>query len=195
MQLLFVTGNKNKVREVERVLGFSVEQIEIDLPEIQAINVQTVIEAKAKSAYHQVGRAILVEDTGLSIKAWNGMPGALITWFLKSVGNEGICRMLEGFEDRQATAETWIGFYDGKHVESFFGITNGTIAESPRGTKGFGWDSLFIPDGFNKTFAELTEDEKAHISMRTEAVLKLKAYLGKQNLLLHKTLLGKSTGF
>lgn len=179
MQLLFVTGNKNKVREVERLLGFPLEQVDIDLPEIQAVEVKMVIQAKAKSAYEQVGRAILVEDTGLSIKAWNGMPGALITWFLKSVGNEGICKMLEGFECRQATAETWLGFYDGEHFEAFSGATAGTIAEEPRGAKGFGWDPLFIPAGSTKTFAELTEEEKVTISMRTEAVLKLKAYLEK----------------
>lgn len=177
MQLLFVTSNRNKVQEVERVLGYPIQQVDIELPEIQAIDVQTVIRAKAMSAYEDIGRAVLVEDTGLSIAAWNGMPGALITWFVKSVGNEGICKMLQGFDCRQATAETWIGYYDGEHFGAFSGTIAGTIAEEPRGTMGFGWDPLFVPAGSAKTFAELTEEEKSTISMRTEAVLKLKAYL------------------
>lgn len=96
MDILLATSNEHKAKTVQSVLGRPVQHIKLDLPEIQAIDVKEVIEQKARVAYHLVGKPVLVEDTSLSLQAWNGLPGALIRWFLETVGNEGICRMLEG---------------------------------------------------------------------------------------------------
>lgn len=177
MQYLFVTTNQNKVKELQQVLEHPLKQVEIELPEIQAVDVHDVIEAKAKAAFAEVGQTVLVEDTSLSILAWNGLPGALIAWFLKSVDVHGICAMLNGFECRRATAETCIGYYDGETFAAFCGKIEGVIADAPRGTHGFGWDPIFIPDGSTKTFAELAAEGKILVSMRTDAALQLKAYL------------------
>lgn len=97
MQLPIATSNPNKIREIQAILNQPIEQIEIELAEVQAVAVEEVIEQKAREAFHKLGRPVLVEDTGLAIHAWNGLPGALVRWFLKTVGPAGICRMLDSF--------------------------------------------------------------------------------------------------
>jgi non-canonical purine NTP pyrophosphatase (RdgB/HAM1 family) len=106
----------------------------------------------------------------------------LIRWFLETVGTEGICKMLEGYEQLEATAETCLGYFDGDAFVSFSGVVEGQIARQPRGDFGFGWDSIFIPNGWDKTFAEMTPEEGAAVSMRRAAALKLRAYLDRQGL-------------
>jgi len=184
MKLIFATSSSQKAEQIAILLGHSVEQRAIDLPEVQAIAVQEVIETKARTAYAEVGHPVLVEDTGLMIHAWNGLPGALIRWFLESVGNDGICMMLHQFTDRAATAITCIGFFDGEQCHTFIGETTGTIAPTPRGKNGFGWDPIFLPDGLDKTFAELTMAERSAISMRGKAVQELRRFLDEQDQLL-----------
>lgn len=177
MKLLLATTNENKAREIESVLGRSIECVKLELPEMQALDVKDVIEAKARAAYQMVGDAVIVEDTSLALSAWNGLPGALIRWFIATVDNAGICKMLESYENREATAETCIGYFDGKSLFTFSGTVRGEIVDVPRGNSGFGWDSVFQPVGWDKTFAEMTKGEKDSTSMRKIAVLKLKQFL------------------
>ncbi|MBE0526443.1 MAG: non-canonical purine NTP pyrophosphatase, partial [Candidatus Thorarchaeota archaeon] len=91
---------------------------------------------------------------------------------LKSIGYQGILKLLEGTEDRSARFVTAVGFCDGTHLESFVGEMKGTISEHPSGSEGFGYDPIFIPDGFTKTYAELSFDEKIKISHRSKAFRK-----------------------
>jgi len=177
MTLCFVTGNSHKVAQIADVLDQPVIQAAIDLPEIQAVDVREVIEQKARAAYAIVGEPVLVEDTSLSFVAWNGLPGALIKWFLTTVGNEGLCQMLAAYDDKRAVAEAYLGYFDGHEFRVFSGKVTGTIADPPRGSNGFGWDPLFQPDGSDKTFGEMTPAETAPFNMRRHAALKLKAYL------------------
>ncbi len=177
MQLRFATGNANKVREIQAILGAPVEQVRIDLPEVQAIDVAEVIGHKARTAYAALGFPVLVEDTGLFFHAWNGLPGALIRWFLATVGTEGLCRMLDPFPDRSATARTCIGYFDGREERLFSGEIRGSITLQPRGDNGFGWDTIFIPAGWERTFAESSAGEKDAVSMRRLALEELKKIL------------------
>ena len=182
MQLVLATSNQQKAQQISQWLARPVQHIAIDLPEVQAIAVDEVIEAKARAAYLQVGQPVLVEDTGLHIDAWQGLPGALIRWFLESVGNHGICTMLANFTQRTASAVTCIGYFDGSSCHIFRGVTTGTIAVQPRGDHGFGWDPIFIPAGLDKTFAELTTAERATVSMRHQATVALKQFFDEQGL-------------
>ncbi len=177
MPIYFATSNPNKLREIQALLHQPVEQVQIDLVEVQAVHVEEVIEQKSREAYAKLGRPVLVEDTGLAIHAWNGLPGALVRWFLKTVGPAGICQMLDPFPDRAATAKTCLGLFDGTQARIFTGQIDGVIASFPRGEGGFGWDSIFIPAGSQKTFAEMSAEEKGAISMRRKAVDQLKTYL------------------
>jgi non-canonical purine NTP pyrophosphatase (RdgB/HAM1 family) len=183
MEILLATSNEHKARAIQALLGRPVQHLKLDLAEIQAIDVKEVIEHKAREAYRLAGRPVLVEDTSLSFHAWNGLPGALIRWFVETVGNEGICQMLVSYEQLDATAETCLGYFDGQAFVAFSGVIDGQIARSPRGAGGFGWDPIFVPTGWSKTLAEMTpEDTASFVSMRTAAVLKLKAFLDERGL-------------
>jgi XTP/dITP diphosphohydrolase len=171
------TKNENKLREVNEILGRSLKQISADLFEPQGVRVEDVVSEKAKDAFQKTGKFVLVEDTGLEFAAWNGLPGALIKWFFDSVGNDGILKMLSGETNRQATAKTAIGFFDGTETHLFVGEVSGTIPETIRGTGGFGWDPIFIPAGYQKSFAEMTPTEKNAVSMRKFALERMKAKL------------------
>lgn len=175
--LPIATTNPHKVSQLRVHLGVAVRQVAIDLPEIQAIDVKQVIEAKAREAFRQIGEPVLVEDTGLYFEAWKGLPGALVRWFLQSVGPDGICKMLANETNRSARAETCLGLFDGKGFHSFGGVVEGMVVSSPRGEHGFGWDSIFMPEGSEKTFAEMAPEEKVEVDMRRIAALQLRAYL------------------
>ena len=159
MEALFVTGNHSKAREAAEILGIELRSIALDLPEMQDLDVAQVAAVKAAAAREALDAPdspILVEDSGIVIEAWNGLPGALTKWFLVSIGNEGILKMLSGEEDRSARAvcAVAIAFADGS-VRVFLGEAGGMIAPEPRGSGGFGWDSIFIPEGYSETYAEL----------------------------------------
>ena len=159
MEALFVTSNYNKAREAAEILGIGLRSIALDLPELQDLDVAQVAAAKAAAAREALGAPdspILVEDSGLVVEAWNGLPGALTKWFLASVGNEGILRMISGEEERSARAvcAVAVAFADGS-TRVFLGEVGGMIAPEPRGSGGFGWDPIFVPEGHSETYAEL----------------------------------------
>lgn len=178
MSLYFITGNKGKLAEVQSILG-NVEALDIDLPEIQSLDAHEIIKAKLIEAQkHQTGEFI-VEDNSLYLEGIKGLPGPLIKWFMKTVGNDGIYKMAEAFGNFKAEARVIIGYSNSAGEISFFeGNTRGTIV-APRGSEGFGWDPIFQPEGYDKTFAELTPEEKNSFSMRRIAVEKLKEVLDK----------------
>jgi len=176
-RLKLATSNARKAQEIEEILEMPVDRLDLDLIEVQAIDVADVIEAKARDAYAKAGIPVLVEDTGLYINGWNGLPGALITWFMKTVDDAGICRMLDGWENRAAYAQTMIGLFDGEIFRGFSGTLTGSIALAPRGENGFGWDTILIPDGSPRTLAEMKSAEKNAISMRKRAAEELRVFL------------------
>jgi XTP/dITP diphosphohydrolase len=173
----FATGSKDKLKEVNAILGYDLEQIDLDLLEPQGVDVMDVVRDKAKDAYERAGKPVLVEDTGLEFEAWNSLPGALIRWFLKSVGTKGVLKMLGDEKNRNAKAVTVVGFYDGEKCHEFKGEVSGKVPLRAREGKGFGWDPIFMTDEHDKTFGEMDEKTKNAISMRALAVEKLKEYL------------------
>ena len=170
----FITSSANKLTEVERLLGRPLKQATLPLEEIQAIELEPVVVHKARQAYAQLGSPVLVEDTGLTFAAWNGLPGALIKWFLSALGTEGICRLLQNETNRAATATTVFGYCDGAVLRTFFGVVCGLVPVAPRGANGFGWDPIFQPNGSGQTFAEMTPEEKDRFSMRRLALEQLR---------------------
>lgn len=178
--ICLITGNEGKAREFGELLGFPVEYQKLDLTEVQALSVEDVARAKAEEAYRILGRPVMVDDTGFSILEWNGLPGALIAWFLKTVGTAGLLGMAHGLESRAVEVTTAIGYADSDGVRVFHGTVRGTLPTTERGTEGFGYDPIFVPDGHEKTFAEMTADEKNELSMRRLAVDDMKRGLGLQ---------------
>jgi len=135
----------------------------LDIPEIQSLDVEEVAKAKALSAFKLTNSPVIVDDTGMSIDSLNGLPGAFVAWFLDNLKPEGILKILTNEKKREASVSTCIAYADQTGVFAFTGVIKGRISESLRGENGFGYDPLFIPDGSDKTYAEMTSDEKNEI--------------------------------
>ena len=176
-EITFITGNAAKAEQLGRHLEYPVTHQKVDLVEIQSLNLKEIVEHKAKEAYRHLQKTVLVEDTSLIFHALGRLPGPLIKWFLIEIDNTGLCNILDNFSDRSALAEVCFGLYDGKELKTFEGQAKGSIAKSPRGERGFGWDPIFIPEGHSKTWGEMDTEEQKETSMRRTALKKLEAYL------------------
>jgi XTP/dITP diphosphohydrolase len=182
MEAIFVTTNEHKRHEVQEILGVALERADLDLPEIQAIDPAEVATEKASAAREALGGPglpVLVEDSGLMVDAWGGFPGALTKWLMQSVGNEGLLRMLGPDEDRRAKAVCVVALAetDG-NVRTFRGEVPGIVARRPRGSGGFGYDPIFVPEGSSLTYAEMGEGKNAD-SHRARAFGALRGWLGE----------------
>lgn len=177
MQILyFATHNKDKLKEAGEILGLPIKAAGFEVDEVQSLDPVEVAVKKARSYYQKLKKPIFVEDVSLSIEALNGLPGTYIDAFLKTLGNSGIIEILKGKVNRRVFAQATIT-YISKNIEKvFIGSVKGAIADKPRG-EGFGWDPIFIPNGFNRTFGEMTLTEKNKFSMRAIALKKLKKWL------------------
>jgi len=177
-KIIFITGNKGKLNEAREILK-SIEIInkEIDLPEIQEIDARKVIGAKLLEARKRHRGEYMVEDTSLYLDCLNGLPGPLIKWFLEKIQDKGIFEITKRFKNKKSTAKTFIGYINRRGKVYFFeGTTRGNIV-APRGEWGFGWDKIFLPNGREKTFGQMSPEEKNKISMRKMALKKLERHL------------------
>jgi inosine triphosphate pyrophosphatase len=181
--LCLITSNVHKLTEARLILP-ALEGWAIDLPEIQHAEPRPVIEAKLLAALNlgSTHARLLVEDTGLYLDALQGLPGPLIKWFLApgKLGLEGLYQLAHRQGQTTARAITVIGYLE-RHAEGitlryFEGVTAGQIV-APRGQQGFGWDSIFCPEGSPHTFAEMEPAEKLRFSMRRQAFARLRACL------------------
>ncbi|KAJ1953471.1 acetyl-coenzyme A synthetase 2 [Linderina pennispora] len=181
-KLVFVTGNKNKLREMQELLSTTValENNPLDLEEIQG-STQEVAIAKCRRAANIIGGPVITEDVGLGFNAMNGLPGPYIKWFLKELKPAGLYKMLDGFEDKTGFAVCTVAYCEGPGHEPilFEGVHHGRIVE-PRGPGVFGWNPIFEPEGHSETYAEMSDETKNTCSHRFLAVEKLKKFLSEQ---------------
>lgn len=190
-EITFITGNANKLKEVQMLLApeasnrestFTLVNQELDLDEVQDTDLEEIAMHKCRQAASLVGpnKPVFVEDTALCFDEFNGLPGAYIKWFVKSMGLPKIVKMLEPFENKNAQAVTTIAYADGKgNFHTFQGITRGKIVDS-RGPLTFGWDAIFEPlEAQGKTYAEMEKPAKNKISQRGRAFAKFKEHLTK----------------
>lgn len=159
IDVVFVTGNAEKAHHFSRHIGREVEHHAADTDEIQTLDPKVLTAHKAKQAYDQLGRPVLVEDVTLGFSAFNGLPGPFVKFFVDADGGvTTMCRMLDGFDDRSAQASCTYVYFDGNDTRYFTGSLSGVIARQAKGSGGYGFDRIFIPDGFNgMTAAELDE--------------------------------------
>lgn len=192
MEIIFATANKHKLMEAQAIVG---DDIKLITPSDLGINEEiketgsTLKEnalIKAEYLWHRFHRPCFADDTGLEIEVLNGRPGV----FSARYAGEGcsfqsnIDKVLDEIaaaENRKARFRTVIALIINGKPTFFEGCADGTILKEQRGSKGFGYDSVFLPEGVNKTMAELTEDEKNAISHRGEAMRKLSDYLKSIN--------------
>jgi len=161
MEVIYVTDNEEKFKTAQLILKDKVilKKVSLDLLEPQCVEPKKVSEIKAKQAYEILKKPLFVTDTGLSLDIFNGFPGALIKFFNKYTGQKGILKLLEGEKNRSAKATVSLTFYDGKTMETFEGVTEGSISEK-EWSDGWEYDRIFIPIGSDKTWAEMGSETK-----------------------------------
>ena len=176
---LFITGNQNKADYLADLLHLPIQHHKLDLDEIQSADPVVVVTHKVKQAYELLKQPVLVEDTSLCFNALDGLPGPFIKFFVEAKdGFESLCRMLDGFEDRSAYATAVYGYYDGQEIRIFTGKLEGKIADHPRGSGGYGWDSIFEPEGYDSlTRAELSREKDLESYEKIRDTEGLRSYL------------------
>ncbi len=181
MVIYFCTTNRNKFLEYKEILskfGVQIRMLKIKLIEIQAKNLEEVATFKANLAFKIVKKPVIVEDAGLFIKALNGFPGVYSSFVFKTIGNDGILKLMKNVKDRTAKFRAVIAFRNKKGTFLFKGECKGRIAFKKRGKSGFGFDPIFIPYKSTQTFAENLE-LKNRISHRRKALEKFVKFLKK----------------
>jgi XTP/dITP diphosphohydrolase len=171
MEVLFATSNQHKVleaRKIGRLYGIEFRQLKSPYPEIRSDSVADVACEGARFVYSKIKKPVIVEDSGLFINALNGFPGTYSRFVFDRIGFEGILDLMAGKHDRSAFFGSAVGYCNGKCCRTFEGTVKGTIAKSASGSSGFGYDPVFVPKGFKKTFAQDSK-LKERISHRTRA--------------------------
>jgi XTP/dITP diphosphohydrolase len=179
MNIRFVSSNKHKLEEVTAILapvGVKVIPTAIKIEELQTNDVRKLVQDKLIKAFHEIGRPLFVEHTGLYIEGLNGLPAGLTQIFWDSLLADRFTEVVSNLSSPRLIAKTVIGYCDGKLVHYFDGEIPGHVPKEPRGNRNFQWDCVFIPVGENQTFAELGS-KKNEISMRRKALDKFAAFL------------------
>ncbi|VVC72131.1 Non-canonical purine NTP pyrophosphatase [uncultured archaeon] len=180
--LAFVTSNAHKFAEAERVLkqfGVIIRHAKLSYPEIRGEEPAEIASDSVRRLKSKVKPPFFVEDAGLFVESLNGFPGPYSAWALKKIGLDGLLRLLGGGKGRRASFKTAIALYDGKKVSVFEGEAKGKISLRARGTGGFGYDPVFVPEGFKETFAEMSGARKDALSHRRKALEKMARFLLK----------------
>lgn len=200
MKIVFATNNQHKLQEIRDILGSEFEIVslkdigcDVDIPETGNTLEDNAMQ-KAQYVYDHYNLSCFADDTGLEVEALNGEPGVHSARYAEGTDHDSeanmakLLRNLEGKDNRKARFRTVIaliqkqdicpcGCTSIKKVNRFEGIIDGSIATEKHGTAGFGYDPIFVPEGYNKSFAELGESIKNGISHRARAVAKLAEYL------------------
>lgn len=188
-KLVFATNNAHKLEEIRAILGDKVEILSLndinchaDIPET-ADTLEGNAELKAAYIYTNYGLDCFADDTGLEVEALNGAPGIYSARYAGGEGHNSEANMkkllteMAGKTNRNAQFRTAICLIEKGNKHLFEGIVKGRIIEAKRGNSGFGYDPVFIPEGYNETFAEMGNTEKNKISHRARAVAALCEYL------------------
>ncbi|MBI2591983.1 non-canonical purine NTP pyrophosphatase [Candidatus Saccharibacteria bacterium] len=179
MRATFVTGNAKKAKYFSELIGIEVPHRAVAVHEIQSLDLREIAEYKVKLAYEQLSKPVIVEDVSLVIKAMGKLPGPFIKWFIDEIGLEGVCRLADVDQEREAVASSIYAYYDGQILKYFAGSLEGTIADRPRGGDGFGWNPVFIPHYSKQTLAEMDDQTFEEAYLQVKAINQLKNFLDK----------------
>lgn len=181
VRILLVTGNERKAEEMRDILeAFRRGAFEVEIArgvrklEIQSESLEEIALEALRRALEDLDRggwhSIVTEDSGLFVEALQGFPGPYSSYVLKKMGLKGILKLLEGVDNRRACYRAAIAYTVGGALRTSTGELCGTIAEEPRGSWGFGYDPIFVPEGYRETLAELGPEIKNIISHRAVAL-------------------------
>ncbi len=190
MKLVFATNNRHKLEELQAILGMNFKLTSLkeigcteEIPEEQP-TLEGNAREKALYIYDKYGYTCFADDTGLEIEALDNEPGVYSARYAgdnkdSQANMDKVLQKLKKIKNRKARFRTVISLIINGHEKQFEGIVEGEITKEKRGGSGFGYDPIFLPEGYNKTFAEMGLKEKNQISHRARAVQKLVEYLNQ----------------
>ena len=183
IDLQIVTSNNGKIKEFKDIFGkthFNPVKTNMDYPEIQASNLEDVVDFGLSWLHGKIKPPFVIDDSGVFISNFNGFPGVYTRYIYDTIGLKGVLRQMENIDNRACTFRCVLGLLtESGEKQKFVGECSGTLINELRGDGGFGYDPIFIPQGFDKTFAELAPEEKNGISHRGKAMRKLIDFLLK----------------
>ena len=175
------TNNRHKYREARQVLsefGVDLKHLKIERAEIQADDLTTIAIFSVEQIAAAEDRPVVVEDAGLFIDRYGGFPGPYSSYTLRTIGLEGVLKLMEGVHERGASFQSAVAFRYRDEARCFRGVVRGSISHGIRGSGGFGYDPIFIPDeGDGRTFGEMKAEEKNTLSHRSRAFRNLGRWL------------------
>lgn len=189
-KLVIATNNAHKLEEIKAILGNEFELLslkdihcDVDIPE-NSDTLEGNASQKSHYVYENYGLDCFADDTGLEVEALGGAPGVHTARYATDghdtdANTRKLLHELEGVANRKARFRTIVSLIENGVEHQFEGIVNGEITEYKKGEKGFGYDPVFIPEGYTETFAELGVDVKNKVSHRSRAIAKLCEYLKK----------------
>lgn len=183
MKIFFATHNPGKVKEFKQILSgvAELEQVDYDYPELRSDDPLEIVSEAVEKLAEKYKKPMVAEDSGIFIKALDDFPGTCSAYVHKRIGLKGLLKLLEGVKDRSCEYRSAVGYCEpGKKPVAFLGKEKGTIAESEKGSNGFGHDPIFIPEGSSKTYGEMDDVEQVK-KFRRNAVLKLVEHLKGKN--------------
>ncbi len=172
-ELIFVTGNAHKASEASVLLarsGIGIVQKDLGYPEIQADTLENVAREGITWCMEKLKKPCFIEDAGLRIEALGGFPGPYSRYVHETIGNRGILALMSGISARNAVFRSVIAYHDGQQYHLFIGETLGHISTSIEGSQGFGYDPLFVPTGYDLTFAQMDTVKKNELSHRGKSL-------------------------
>lgn len=172
----FVTGNPKKAEYFSKCIGIPLSHEAIDLEEIQTLNIHHVTKHKLDQAYKKLLKPVLVEDLAFELVGLNGLPGTFIKFFLQTLPMQDICDLIQN-KSREVIVRSVIGYQDSERVKLFEKVSLGTVTQNPRGNGGFGWDSIYIPDGYAVTRAEMNIEDDATTYKALKPFEELRSFL------------------
>lgn len=174
-QVYFVSSNSNKYREIEPILsqhGIISRYVKISLKEIQSESIYQIAKAKSTSAFEYLQKAVIIEDDGFYISSLKGFPAQYSSFVYKTLGNQGLLKLMENETDRRAYFLSVIVYNDGLILKTFTGKTEGTLSRSAT-NGGWGFDPIFVPKHTSKTYGELSQlNRKSVFSHRYKSIEK-----------------------
>ena len=183
MQKIFVaTGNKGKVDEISAILKIPLKIADIEIDEVQSMDLEYVARKKVQEAFNILKKPVIVDDVGVFIDVWNKFPGPFVKYMYNLLGNKKILELLRNEKNRKVIVQSVIAYHDGKKIHTFVGTVNGTLSLKEKGTQGWGFDPIIIPDGEKETFAQMGPKKKNLISHRAKALQKFKKFIDTQKI-------------
>src|SRR3989338_5545251 len=182
MQINLVTSNLGKLKEFKIILGneIKINHIKREYKELRSDDPEEIAKESAKRLANELKKTVVVEDSGLFIKALNDFPGTCSSYIHKRIGLKGILKLMENIENRDCAYKSAVAYCEpGKEAVSFLGEEKGSVSKEIKGNYGFGHGPIFVPEGSKRAYGEIENCENLK-RFRKKAVEKLKNYLLKE---------------